>query len=91
LGFTLGPRLNAAGRLDDMSLGIACLLSGTESQAMTLAQELDRLNRERRVIEHGMQDEAWRCYPASIRQTATPLPCTGMTGIRALSVLLPRA
>jgi single-stranded-DNA-specific exonuclease len=58
LGFTLGPRLNAAGRLDDMSLGIACLLSGTESQAMTLAQELDRLNRERRVIEHGMQDEA---------------------------------
>lgn len=58
LGFTLGPRLNAAGRLDDMSLGIACLLSGDESQAMTLAQELDRLNRERRVIEHGMQDEA---------------------------------
>jgi single-stranded-DNA-specific exonuclease len=58
LGFTLGPRLNAAGRLDDMSLGIACLLSGDEGQAMTLAQELDRLNRERRVIEHGMQDEA---------------------------------
>ncbi|MFN4235900.1 MAG: single-stranded-DNA-specific exonuclease RecJ [Vogesella sp.] len=58
LGFTLGPRLNAAGRLDDMSLGIACLLAGNESEAMPLAQELDRLNRERRQIEHGIQDEA---------------------------------
>ncbi|MDC7715154.1 single-stranded-DNA-specific exonuclease RecJ [Vogesella sp. LYT5W] len=58
LGFTVGPRLNAAGRLDDMSLGIACLLAGDEVQALTLAQELDRLNRERRSIEHGMQDEA---------------------------------
>lgn len=58
LGFTVGPRLNAAGRLDDMSLGIACLLSATETQATHLAQELDRLNRERRSIEHGMQDEA---------------------------------
>ncbi|UDM17785.1 single-stranded-DNA-specific exonuclease RecJ [Vogesella sp. XCS3] len=58
LGFTLGPRLNAAGRLDDMSLGIACLLAGSEEEAMRLAQELDRLNRERRQIEHGMQDEA---------------------------------
>lgn len=58
LGFTLGPRLNAAGRLDDMSLGIACLLASSEDGAMRLAQELDRLNRERRQIEHGMQDEA---------------------------------
>lgn len=58
LGFTLGPRLNAAGRLDDMSLGIACLLAGSEEEATRLAQELDRLNRERRQIEHGMQDEA---------------------------------
>ncbi|PTU65066.1 single-stranded-DNA-specific exonuclease RecJ [Chromobacterium sp. Panama] len=58
LGFTLGPRLNAAGRLDDMSLGIACLLSGNEEQAQRLAQQLDQLNRERRSIEHGMQDEA---------------------------------
>ncbi|OWY40443.1 single-stranded-DNA-specific exonuclease RecJ [Xenophilus sp. AP218F] len=58
LGFTLGPRLNAAGRLDDMSLGIACLLSASEEQALRLAQELDRLNRERRSIEHDMQDEA---------------------------------
>ncbi|WP_233201281.1 single-stranded-DNA-specific exonuclease RecJ, partial [Chromobacterium alticapitis] len=58
LGFTLGPRLNAAGRLDDMSLGIACLLSGNEEQATRLAQELDKLNRERRGIEAGMQEEA---------------------------------
>ncbi|MBX9296043.1 single-stranded-DNA-specific exonuclease RecJ [Chromobacterium piscinae] len=58
LGFTLGPRLNAAGRLDDMSLGIACLLASNEEQAVRLAQELDKLNRERRGIEAGMQDEA---------------------------------
>ncbi|MDF0606450.1 single-stranded-DNA-specific exonuclease RecJ [Neisseriaceae bacterium TC5R-5] len=58
LGFTLGPRLNAAGRLDDMSLGIACLLANNEAQALQLAQQLDQLNRERRQIEHGMQDEA---------------------------------
>lgn len=58
LGFTVGPRLNAAGRLDDMSLGIACLLARDEAQALALAQELDKLNRERRSIEHGMQDEA---------------------------------
>lgn len=58
LGFTLGPRLNAAGRLDDMSLGIACLLAPSESEAMKLAQELDRLNRERRQIEQGIQEEA---------------------------------
>lgn len=58
LGFTLGPRLNAAGRLDDMSLGIACLLSRDEENATALAGELDRLNRERRNIEAGMQEEA---------------------------------
>lgn len=58
LGFTIGPRLNAAGRLDDMSLGIACLLASSEEAATPLAQQLDGLNRERRAIEHGMQDEA---------------------------------
>jgi len=58
LGFTIGPRLNAAGRLDDMSLGIACLLAASEEAATPLAQQLDGLNRERRAIEHGMQDEA---------------------------------
>lgn len=58
LGFVLGPRLNAAGRLDDMSLGIACLLSDDPVHARTLAQELDRLNRERRSIETDMKAQA---------------------------------
>jgi single-stranded-DNA-specific exonuclease len=58
LGFVAGPRLNAAGRLADMSLGIQCLLADTEAVAMPLAHELDRLNRERRQIEATMQDEA---------------------------------
>lgn len=58
LGFVLGPRLNAAGRLADMSLGIECLLTDDEARAANCAQELDRLNRERRRIEAGMLDEA---------------------------------
>ncbi|MCP2040919.1 single-stranded-DNA-specific exonuclease [Neisseria sp. HSC-16F19] len=58
LGFAVGPRLNAAGRLDDMSLGIACLISEDENQARQLAAELDSLNRERRQIETGMLEEA---------------------------------
>ena len=58
LGFMLAPRLNAAGRLDDMSLGIACLLACDEAQAQRLAQQLDQLNSERRSIEYGMQDDA---------------------------------
>ncbi|MBB5018818.1 single-stranded-DNA-specific exonuclease [Chitinivorax tropicus] len=58
LGFTLGPRLNAAGRLDDMSQGIACLLTDDPDHALSLASELDRLNRERRAIETNMQEEA---------------------------------
>ncbi|MFC4158161.1 single-stranded-DNA-specific exonuclease RecJ [Chitinimonas lacunae] len=58
LGFMLGPRLNAAGRLDDMSLGIACLTASDPGAALDMARELDRLNRERRVIEAEMQDIA---------------------------------
>ena len=58
LGFTLGPRLNAAGRLADMSLGIQCLLSDSQEDALRLAHELDRMNRERRTIEAGMQETA---------------------------------
>jgi len=58
LGFVVGPRLNAAGRLDDMSLGIACLLTHDESHARNLAVELDRLNQERKAIEQSMQQEA---------------------------------
>jgi len=58
LGFVAGPRLNAAGRMDDMSLGIRCLLAPTDEEALPLAAELDRLNRERRGVEAEMHEEA---------------------------------
>ena len=58
LGFAVGPRLNAAGRLDDMSLGIECLLADTEPAARGMAAQLDGLNRERREIEADMQAQA---------------------------------
>lgn len=58
LGFTAGPRLNAAGRLSDMSLGIECLLTDDLGRAMTIARELDTMNRDRRDIETGMQEAA---------------------------------
>jgi single-stranded-DNA-specific exonuclease len=58
LGFVAGPRLNAAGRLADMSLGIACLLTDDAAAAQQMARELDTLNRERRGIEAGMQSQA---------------------------------
>jgi single-stranded-DNA-specific exonuclease len=58
LGFSLGPRLNAAGRLADMTLGIQCLLSKDLSQAKRLAHELDQMNRERRSIENEMKVSA---------------------------------
>jgi len=58
LGFVVGPRLNAAGRLEDMSIGIECLLTDDEARAEQLATELDRMNRERRAIESEMRDQA---------------------------------
>lgn len=58
LGFALGPRLNAAGRLSDMSLGIECLTTDDEGRAWAIAQQLDEINRERRTIEADMQDTA---------------------------------
>ena len=58
LGFVIGPRLNAAGRLTDMSLGIECLITDDEARAANLAQDLDRLNRERRKIEGAMLEQA---------------------------------
>ena len=58
LGFSIGPRLNAAGRLDDMSVGIECLLATDSGRALSLAQRLDRMNRERREIEGEMQASA---------------------------------
>jgi single-stranded-DNA-specific exonuclease len=57
-GFTLGPRINAAGRLADMTLGIECLLTDDAGRAADLAQQLDAINRERREVEAGMREQA---------------------------------
>jgi single-stranded-DNA-specific exonuclease len=57
-GFALGPRINAAGRLSDMTLGIECLLSDDPAQALQLAQALDAINRQRREVESGMNEQA---------------------------------
>jgi single-stranded-DNA-specific exonuclease len=67
LGFALGPRINAAGRLTDMSHGIACLLEDDPDAALALAGRLDEINRERRQIEADMQEQA----RAAIAQAAT--------------------
>lgn len=58
LGFALGPRLNAAGRLDDMALGIECLVTDDEGRAWAIAQQLNEINLKRREIEADMQDTA---------------------------------
>jgi single-stranded-DNA-specific exonuclease len=58
LGFAVGPRLNAAGRLEDMGTGIRCLLSDDPSEATRLANQLDELNRQRRGMQEQMQQEA---------------------------------
>ena len=55
LGFAIAPRLNAAGRLTDMSLGIDCLLAPDHARARELAQQLDELNRERQELQARMQ------------------------------------
>nr|WP_314426336.1 single-stranded-DNA-specific exonuclease RecJ [uncultured Erwinia sp.] len=73
LGFALGPRLNAAGRLDDMSVGVALLLSEDLGQARMLAGELDALNQTRKEIEQGMQSEALALCN-SLEQSSDALP-----------------
>jgi len=60
LGYAVAPRLNAAGRLDDMSLGISCLLSETDHEAIQKAEALDALNQERRSIEMEMKEQAYK-------------------------------
>ena len=72
LGFILGPRLNAAGRLADMRLGAECLLTDDPSRALQIAQELDTLNRERREIESGMQEQALILLESLDANDATP-------------------
>ncbi|ANI29954.1 ssDNA exonuclease RecJ [Yersinia entomophaga] len=73
LGFSLGPRLNAAGRLDDMSIGVALLLSDDIAQARALAMDLDSLNLARREIEQSMQVEALQLCD-QLERTSTELP-----------------
>ena len=73
LGFAIGPRLNAAGRLEDMSIGIECLLAESTFAARPLANQLSDLNRERQDIERGMSEEAL-AQMASIDLGDTTLP-----------------
>lgn len=65
LGFGLGPRINAAGRLADMSIGISCLLSEDAGGAATIAAQLDQLNRDRRELEQETRDAALASLPAT--------------------------
>lgn len=69
LGFCVGPRLNAAGRLDDMSIGIECLLSNDTDQALARARVLDNFNRERRQIEQTMREQAEQQLAGMFEQT----------------------
>jgi single-stranded-DNA-specific exonuclease len=78
LGFTIGPRLNAAGRLDDMSIGIRCLLADTEAEAQALATRLDQLNVERREIEARMQGVALAAVKSLREPDANAAPRHGV-------------
>jgi single-stranded-DNA-specific exonuclease len=73
-GFALGPRINAAGRLADMTLGIECLLTDDAARADELAQLLDGINRERRDIEAGMREQAQLAADAMIDEDEEPPP-----------------
>lgn len=74
LGFAIGPRLNAAGRLDDMSLGIDCLLCENPALAREMAVQLDELNRDRKAIESGMQNEAMTMLQKVLSADENALP-----------------
>lgn len=73
-GFALGPRINAAGRLSDMTLGIECLLTDDAGRADQLAKTLDGINRERRDIEAGMREQAQYAADAMIDEDEEPPP-----------------
>ncbi|WP_372826273.1 single-stranded-DNA-specific exonuclease RecJ [Polaromonas sp.] len=73
-GFALGPRINAAGRLSDMTLGIECLLTDDAGRAAELAKTLDGINRERRDIEAGMREQAQYAADAMIDEDEVPPP-----------------
>lgn len=73
-GFALGPRINAAGRLSDMTLGIECLLTDDAGRADELAKTLDGINRERRVIEGDMRDQAMEIVDSLFDEGDEPPP-----------------
>lgn len=73
-GFALGPRINAAGRLSDMTLGIECLLTNDPTRADELARQLDAINRERRVIEGDMREMAMEMAESLFEEGETPPP-----------------
>ena len=94
-GFALGPRINAAGRLADMTLGIECLLTDDAGRADELARMLDGINRERREIEGGMREQALvrgreRCSRGEQPPPAA-VPCSTPTSTKAWSASSPRA
>jgi single-stranded-DNA-specific exonuclease len=73
-GFALGPRINAAGRLSDMTLGIECLLTDDTGRAADLAKQLDTINRERRDVEAGMREQAEAWLDERMAQLADTAP-----------------
>ncbi len=75
-GFALGPRINAAGRLSDMTLGIECLLADDPVRAAELAARLDAINRERRDVEAGMREQAER-----LLETLLPADSAGLAAL----------
>ncbi|MEG0111086.1 MAG: single-stranded-DNA-specific exonuclease RecJ [Comamonas sp.] len=77
-GFALGPRINAAGRLADMTIGIECLLTDDTLLADTLARQLDAINRERRDIETGMREHAMLLAEALFEEGAEPPPAVSV-------------
>jgi len=81
LGFAVGPRINAAGRLDDMSIGIECLLSDSAATARPLAAQLHQLNQDRRLIEGDMQREALKALAEL--ELAEETPALAMTLYRS--------
>ncbi len=74
LGFAVAPRLNAAGRLDDMSLGIECLITDDVSRAKEIAQTLNQLNDERRLIEQDMQEQAFEVLAKMPAKKTSAIP-----------------
>ncbi|MDR2329801.1 MAG: single-stranded-DNA-specific exonuclease RecJ [Comamonas sp.] len=77
-GFALGPRINAAGRLADMTIGIECLLTDDTLLADTLARQLDAINRERRDIETGMREHAMLLAEALFEEGTEPPPAVSV-------------